>query len=179
MNCELTPHGRDVLADVVAPLRNSGSFLAPYEVEDETGLFLLGEGNHRYVFGQSRTADPPLLTDRDCVVKVAKYPERAENRMEIANWAVAPPELRQFLVPVTDAAEDGAWLVQPRVETGVDRSDFSAREWEMTRDTDWRLPDFRRGNSGYYQGEVRALDYGRPINEVGEGYLVGEPPEEP
>lgn len=178
MTCALTDAGRDLVEWYANRVRDGGSYINEYHLEDNGGFLLLGQGNHRIVYGESNTTDEPVFSGGDCVVKLAKFDDPWANRNEIINWKFAPEGVKQFLAPVYDYAADGAWLLMPRAKMGVTADE---RQW-ITNEIEGRgyqLDDIRTDNMGYIDGNPYIIDYGFRLVENGtdlpDEYRDGKP----
>lgn len=175
-DCRLTRDGQRAAARMAEAPRSGGHLVRPDVVAAGTPFEPLNSGGNRFVFVRDpgRPEDP--FTGGECVLKLAQGPDAESNRREAAVWLTAPDDLRPWLMPVTDYAQDGAWIVQPRAERELTRAEYDGFSWRLTRDTDYRVGDLRRDNTGIHEGSEVVIDYGDRINEVGEGYIVDDPP---
>lgn len=127
----------------------------------QTGLDPVGDGLGRLVF---RLPDDFLKpgTEGDYVVKVTIFSIEegkgglAQNKQEYTIWT-EHPSVRDDLIPVIMAEESFFWLVMPFAKP-VERS-----QWDLISEINLEGHDVRPENLGWYQGEVRLLDYGWEI----------------
>ena len=181
MTCSLTDSGRHLVEWYVDRVRSGTASPNRYYLEDNGGFVLLGEGNHRVVYGQSLSAegtDDAVFSDQDCVVKLAKFDDPWANRNEIINHEFAPDGVAQFLAPVHEWADDGQWLLMDRAKMGVSPSE---RDWieEEIQARGYQLDDIRTDNMGYIDGNPYIVDYGFRLIKSGtdlpEEYRDGKP----
>lgn len=163
MSCELTASGREAVGWWVDRVKDGAFRPNPYYIEDNYGLFVLGEGNHRVVFGESASARGEMFDGGDCIVKLSKGGDPWANRNEILNWEYAPDDIRQFLAPVTDYGEDGYWLAMPKVKMGVESHERDSVYSAITG-SGFDLDDVRTDNMGYIDGVPHVVDYGFRID---------------
>jgi len=134
-------------------------------VKGHKGLEYLGSGQQRMVVGVPEGAlkltygsDPSRF--------------RRANLNESRIWHLAPPTLRERLVPVLDVASDSSWLLMERVKIwpeDVRLSDTIGRA-ELSRLSACGLLDLHAGN---FDVDGRLVDYGL-ISELAWQRCLGE-----
>lgn len=171
MTCELTPHGRASVGLITDRIRRGGSITSGHQVERKSPLVFWGEGNQRMAFIQTRDPDAAYLTDRECVLKISKFPDAWQNENEIINWEFSPPEVKQYLAPVREYADDAMWLVMPLVRDVGDKEAAEAVR-EGLSEAGYEVDDIRADQVGYYDGDPVLFDYGYRITTT-SGERIG------
>jgi len=180
--CTLTPQARQQVNVFADQARSGGYITDKYKLEDEAGFYLIGEGSHRFVYAESishRRGDRPrMFTGGDCVVKIDTSPDPWSTRNEILNYATAPDSVKHLLAPITQASDDGQWLVMENAEGGVTQAEIEELEQQFL-DAGILLSDIRQNNVGYLDGEPVVIDYGfkmkRNAVDLPEQYKTGDP----
>jgi|AntDeeMetagen134_2_1112570.scaffolds.fasta_scaffold00307_15 hypothetical protein len=127
----------------------------------QTGLEPVGDGLGRVVFRLPDDFVKPR-TEGDYVVKIAIFSIEEgkggldQNEQEYTIWT-DHPSVREDLVPVTVTDDSFYWLVMPYAEP-VERS-----QRDLISEISLEGHDVRPENLGWYQDEVRLLDYGWKI----------------
>lgn len=127
----------------------------------QAGLEPVDDGLGRLVF---RLPDDFLKpgTEGDFVVKIAIFSIEegkgglAQNKQEYTIWT-DHPSVREDLVPVIMTDDSFYWLVMPFAKP-IERS-----QRDLISEISLEGHDVRPENLGWYQGEVRLLDYGWEI----------------
>jgi hypothetical protein len=78
-------------------------------------------------------------------------------------WQEANDELKPYLCPIFACADDGAWLVMPKVEMQEEYRYDTKSYADYVKIADIahanHIGDIHPGNVGYYQGRIVILDY--------------------
>ena len=160
MTVTLTEKGREAIGWWVDRLKGGAYRPNPYYIEDNSGFFFLGEGNHRVVYAVSPSSRGEMFDGGDdYIVKVSKGPDPWANQNEILNWEYMPSDIEGFFAPVVDYHPEGYWLAMPRAQMGVEGHERDSVYSALTG-SGYDLDDVRKDNMGYIDGTPKVVDYG-------------------
>lgn len=165
-DCRLTGKGKEVIEDYVGKIREGGTITMLWPKQEKAGFEVAGEGDSRLVLREADDAPEPLFSgSRDCVVKVAKFPDPWQNRNEIINWTFSPPAVRELLAPIHQTADDGLWIVMPEA-TELDVGTNPSAVLDPMEDAGYALADVRSDHIGLIDGVPKLVDYGHRIETL-------------
>lgn len=128
-----------------------------------TSLSYVGQGDARVVLLDE--TGQYLHSGNACVVKVHKYGDNTQNRVEVENWEKIDGPPKKHLLRLTDWDDDYRWVVQPYLSTDIEEDKLIELEKTFV-ENGWKVRDVNKRNCARVQDRAVMIDYGKPITRA-------------
>jgi hypothetical protein len=146
----------------------------PKAVEHSLGLEYLNSGSYRNVFEFPDGVPLPIDNPDDFVLKVDKDSGFSNaNKWEVDAMYMLPDKIyNAFCVPIAAYSNSFKWIIMPKVEMSCINYSREQQFQHRLEALGWEYNDCKSSNMGWFNGELKLVDYGLDwINPDGK-YVV-------
>lgn len=154
-DCQLTEEGKEKAVELYNILVDRSLLLAESDIK-KRGFQPIGNGDSRVVLAPM---SEELMTEPDCVVKIAMYGYTFQNKNEYHNWMEFDTDTRELFAPIIEHDPEYRWVTMPYGEGRPPENE--AREiLTSLHASPWTVPDVQLEDVMWIGDDKRIIDYG-------------------